>query len=396
VPFEQIGQSAVKRLCLQNRELIARGYPRRAANILGLLTAVVSDLHLGTRTGRDLLRRPAVRDALLAGVGGADRLVLLGDVLELRESPVADALAASEPFFRELDEAFAGREVVVVPGNHDYQLASSLLDERRLDGRKPLGLDERVPPPEHGPLGRIAGWMPRTELVLAYPGLWVREDVYAIHGHYMDVHGTVPTLERLALAVVEKVTGGLPAGRLTPTHYEAVQEPLYSLIYSLAQAPGTSRLVGSSVSVELWQRLSSDGGDAGGRAARLVAGGLLAGSVALLNRLGLGDFNPDLSGRELRDAGLRSMGESLRRLGVEAEHVIFGHTHRAGPFPRDTQGWEVAGTGTKLINSGSWIHEPAFVSGPDPKQSPYFPGVCVFVEDARSPRLERLLDALPA
>jgi predicted phosphodiesterase len=372
-----------------------------------VLTAVVSDLHLGTRTGRDLLRRPAAREALLAGVRGADRLVLLGDLVELRESPVADALGASEPFFRELDEAFAGREVVVVAGNHDYQLASSLLDERRLDGRRPLGLEERAPAPDHGPLGRIAGWMPRAELVLAYPGLWLRDDVYAIHGHYMDVHGTVPTLERLAIAVVERLTGGLPADGLTPTDYEAVQEPLYSLIYSLAQAPGTSRLVGSSVSVELWQRLSSDG-DGGSRASRLVAGGVLAGGVALLNRLGLGEFNPDLSGRELRRASLRAMGESLRRLGVEAEHVVFGHTHRAGPYPRDQAGphprdlagphdpgWEVEGTGTKLINSGSWIHEPAFVGGPDPKQSPYFPGVCVFVEDDGPPRLERLLDELP-
>jgi predicted phosphodiesterase len=358
-----------------------------------VLTAVVSDLHLGTRTGRDLLRTPAAREALLAGVAGADRLVLLGDVVELRESPVAEALEAGEPFFRELDEAFAGREVVVVPGNHDYQLASSLLDERRLDGRRPLGLEERGPVPDHGPLGRIAGWMPRAEVALAYPGLWLREDVYAIHGHYMDVHGTVPTLERLALAVVEKVTGGLPGDGLTPTDYEAIQEPLYSLIYSLAQAPGTSRLVGSSVSVELWQRLSSDG-DPASRASRLVAGGLVTGAVALLNRFGLGEFKADLSGRELREAGLRSMGESLRRLGVEAEHVIFGHTHRAGPFERD-RGWEVAGTGTKLINSGSWIHEPAFVGGPDPTESPYFPGVCVFVDKEGPPRLERLLDELP-
>jgi predicted phosphodiesterase len=358
-----------------------------------VLTAVVSDLHLGTRTGRDLLRRPPARQALLAGIASADRVVLLGDVVELRELPVGEALAAGEPFFRELDEAFAGREVVVVPGNHDYQLASSLLDARRLDGARPLGLEERAPVPDHGPLGRIAAWMPRAEVVLAYPGLWVRDDVYAIHGHYMDVHGTVPTLERLALAVVEKVIGGLPADGLTPSDYEAVQEPLYSLIYSLAQAPGTSRLVGSSVSVELWQRLSSDGAPAS-RASRLMAGGLLTGGVALLNRLRLGHFNADLSGRELRDAALRAMGESLRRLGVEAEHAIFGHTHRAGPFPHDS-GWEVAGTRTKLINSGSWIHEPAFVSGPDPRESPYFPGVCVLVEDDGPPRLERLLDELP-
>ena len=31
---------------------------------------------------------------------------------------------------------------------------------------------------------------------LAYPGVWLRPDVYATHGHYVDLHITVPSFER--------------------------------------------------------------------------------------------------------------------------------------------------------------------------------------------------------
>jgi len=45
-------------------------------------TLIVSDLHLGLRTGVDVLRRPAALARLLEALDGVDRLVLLGDALE--------------------------------------------------------------------------------------------------------------------------------------------------------------------------------------------------------------------------------------------------------------------------------------------------------------------------
>ncbi|HEX2105649.1 MAG TPA: hypothetical protein VHF51_18495, partial [Solirubrobacteraceae bacterium] len=72
-------------------------------------TLVVSDLHLGARTGVDLLRRPAARAALLERVDGADRLVLLGDTLELRHGPVREALAAARPVLEAVDRPGAKR-----------------------------------------------------------------------------------------------------------------------------------------------------------------------------------------------------------------------------------------------------------------------------------------------
>ena len=60
-------------------------------------TLVISDLHLGARTNVDVLRRPAAQQALLEALEGVDRLVVLGDLLELRHGPVYDALEAAGP-----------------------------------------------------------------------------------------------------------------------------------------------------------------------------------------------------------------------------------------------------------------------------------------------------------
>ena len=48
-------------------------------------TLLISDLHLGTRLEYDVLRRPATLERLLAALEGVDRLVLLGDIVELMD-----------------------------------------------------------------------------------------------------------------------------------------------------------------------------------------------------------------------------------------------------------------------------------------------------------------------
>ena len=58
-------------------------------------TAVVSDLHLGALRGTDLASVPAHRRRLLEALEGADRVVLLGDLIEERERPRGRAARAS-------------------------------------------------------------------------------------------------------------------------------------------------------------------------------------------------------------------------------------------------------------------------------------------------------------
>jgi hypothetical protein len=358
-------------------------------------TVVVSDVHLGTVTRRDILRDPGALATLADRVRGAEHVVLLGDALELREAPLRDVLADSEPFFRAFGEALGGARVTLVPGNHDHRLAAPLLEALGLGDDGALTAEHSEPAPATGPLARIAGWLGGAELRLAYPGLWLRPDVYATHGHWLDCHVAIPTLERLAVALTERVIA-LPArGPRTPGDYEAAVRPLYDLSYSLAQANhGGRRIYGGGRSAAAWQRLSgSDGRRRVG--ARVLAGLVIPGAVGVLNRAGLGPLTADLSGESLRRSGLRAMAAVASDLGVDAAHVIFGHTHRSGPWPvDDASEWELAGGG-RLVNAGSWMYEPAFL-GRAPAESPYWPGTVVVVEDGEPPRLERLLESLPA
>ncbi len=130
-------------------------------------------------------------------------------------------------------------------------------------------------------------------------------------------------------------------------------------------------------------------------AARALSG-LFPLAVLGLNRLGLGPVRADLGGPELRRSALRGMAEAVERLDVDARHVIFGHSHRAGPLPGDDAGeWRVP-AGALLHNGGSWMFETHFLGGPDPRASPYWPGGVTVVDEDGPPRLERLLDGVPA
>ena len=71
--------------------------------------------------------------------------------------------------------------------------------------------------------------------------------------------------------------------------------------------------------------------------------------------------------------------------------MIFGHTHCAGPLPGNDEGEWSTGTGVRLINSGSWVYEPAFL-GDDPASSPYRVGFAVAIDGDDPPRLLNLLD----
>jgi predicted phosphodiesterase len=350
-------------------------------------TVIVSDLHLGAASGRDLLRRPAVLAALVGALDGIEELVLLGDVLELRELPLQRVLAAARPALAEIGRSMAGGRITVVAGNHDHQLAASVVDAARAGGGA-LELETLGRPPagDHGVLGELARALAPAEVRVAYPGVWVRGDVYATHGHYLDAHNVVPSFERLASALVQRLTGRVPEGDATPDDYERALAPQYALAYALAQhAPGDGPLVRADRSARARERLAGDGPRPLG--ARLAAGVGVPAVVRALNAAGLGPLEADLSGVALREAALRAMRTVLDRLRIDAPHVVFGHTHRSGPHARD-EGWG------RLVNCGSWVHEPTFL-GARPLESPYFPGHCVLVGGSGPPELRRLVEELP-
>jgi hypothetical protein len=109
-----------------------------------------------------------------------------------------------------------------------------------------------------------------------------------------------------------------------------------------------------------------------------------------LNRAGIGPMAPDISAVTLRRAFLESIGEVVERLGVTARHVIYGHTHRGGPFERDSPAeWRAPG-GARLFNTASWVFDLNFI-GPGQVDNPYWPGTLVRVPEAGDPVVERVL-----
>jgi predicted phosphodiesterase len=369
-------------------------------------TLIISDLHLGSSSRSDLLRRPELRAALFEALSGVERLILLGDVLELRHGPLREAMSAARPFFGELGEAFGG-ELVITAGNHDHALVEPWLAARGAERDPgPLRAEQLMEPAAVSPaLARIAEWAAPARTSIAYPGLWVRPDVYATHGHYLDCHLTVPTLERLSVGVMSRLLGK-PASEFSGADdYEAMGAPVFAWRDVVARHTHPGAALNGMATVSAWRALGGGGeGSPGvarrsprGLAARLardlrrqaLVGGFPM-AVAALNKAGIGPLRANISGKELRRAGLAAMGEVAARLDLGDAHVVFGHTHRAGPFARDHQEEWRGPAGARLINSGSWTYASIFLDSDGPS-NPYWPGSAVLVGEQGPPELLRLL-----
>jgi UDP-2,3-diacylglucosamine pyrophosphatase LpxH len=372
-------------------------------------TLIVSDLHLGSSSRSDLLRRPELRASLLDALGGVDRLVLLGDVLELRHGPLREAMAAARPFFEDLGRTLGGeRELVLTSGNHDHALIEPWLAARGAESDPgPLLPEQLIEAAAASPaLARIAAWAAPARTLVAYPGFWVRPDVYATHGHYLDSHLTVPTLERLSVGAMSRLLGKPPSSFDGVDDYEAMGAPVFAWRDVVARNTHPGAALNGMATVSAWQALgggASGRGDGTGsgrrrrpvsRFARAARRHALVGAfplaVAALNRAGVGPLRATISRGELRRAGLAAMGEVADRMKLGDAYVVFGHTHRAGPMQGDApEEWRGPG-GARLVNSGSWTYASIFLDESGPA-NPYWPGTAVLVAEEGPPEILRLL-----
>jgi predicted phosphodiesterase len=328
-------------------------------------TLVVSDLHLGSAAGRDVLRGATAREALRAQARRADRLVLLGDTVELLEGQPRQALERALPILRELTAGVP--EVVLVAGNHDHQLVARWLRERRAAGR-PLRLAERVPRRASEALERVVGALGGGRVSVRYPGLWLAPGVYATHGHYVD-------------ALLVRGFPGAPGPGARPDDFERAPGP---------SAESVLRVLGAELPAPL--RMGTAAGAGALRRLALEA-------LPLVRRLpaveALGPVGATLFGHRLGVAGLTAAAGLVDRLGIRARHVLFGHVHRAGPLPDDDADGLWRHGRTRLWNTGSWVFDPFLLSGSASRHPhPYWPGTGVVLEDG-TPRTVRLLDDVP-
>lgn len=329
-------------------------------------TLVISDLHLGSRLGHDVLRRPAPLELLASAVDGVDRLVLLGDIVELMEGRRTRALQIAEPILRTLGARLgSGREVIVVPGNHDSPLVRGWLRTRRepLTVATPLALDATPA------LAQLTSWLAPARVRASYPGVWLSDRVWATHGHYLDRHLMPVSAFGIARGLIRRP----PTDTASPVEYERVRRP--SLTRATPLLPRPLAALFDDVAEVV-------------RAATMPRRELL--------NPGLAPLTSRLLGWQMRRASMPALARVVHRLGVDADWVVFGHVHRLGPLPGDALDfWHGPGGTPRLVNSGSWLYEPLLLHRARPPH-PYWPGGAVVIDDDAEPRAVGLLDGLGA
>jgi Calcineurin-like phosphoesterase len=335
-------------------------------------TLVVSDLHLGARLQRDVLRHPEALVALLDALDGVQRLVLLGDVVELLEGRPAEAMAAAEPVLRAVGARLGSeREAVLVPGNHDAALVRSW---SRAQGAS-LAIDAPVPLDATPLLARVTSWLAPASVRVHYPGVWLSERVWATHGHYLDRH----LLPEVAYGVARGLLGRLPRDGATPADYEQAGGPSITRLEALLThwLPRPLAVLWGDL-VEFLRAATMPG----------IPRRLLGHRIAPLTAM--------LLGAQARRASIPALGRVVHRLGVDADWVIFGHVHRCGPLAGDDpRRWRGPGGRPQLANTGSWVHEPLLVHRASPPH-PYWPGGAILLQDGRDPQAIGLLDQVDA
>jgi hypothetical protein len=257
------------------------------------------------------------------------------------------------------------REVIVVPGNHDAPLVRGWV--RSL--RDPLGVATPVPLHASAALARLSSALAPARVRASYPGVWLTDRVWATHGHYLDRH-LIPVS---AFGVPRRRNGRTPSDSATPSEYERARRP--SLTRATRVLPRPLAALVDDV-------------------AEVVRAATMPRREMLHRRLA--PVTSRLIGAQMRRASLPALARVVRRLGVDAEWVVFGHVHRLGPLPDDRLDFWCGPDGApRMLNAGSWLYEPLIVHRAKPPH-PYWPGGAVVIEDDGEPRAVGLLDALDA
>lgn len=319
-------------------------------------TLIISDLHLGAYAAHCVLQRPDALAKLVAQLAGFERLVILGDLIELGEDrPHEEVLAVAAPVLSALGAAVGTRvssgpegadtgtigEIIVLPGNHDRRLVGPWIKARGEE----LALDGEVPADATPVLAEVVRLLAQggARVSVRYPGLTLSERVFLHHGHYLDrvlaPEGPYGFWQRPAFP--------------RPFQYELGRIP--------QQKPTALKWVQRRLLHPKFARLTT----------------------AMLNW-------------QMRRHSLPALARVCEALDISAEYVVFGHVHRLGPLPGDRlRQWDhplsPGAQATRFINTGSWVEEAVLIGDRRPPH-PYWPGGAVIIEADGIPRPVELVD----
>ena len=314
-------------------------------------TLVISDLHLGQLGGISVLEMPRPLERLLETLQHFERLVLLGDVVELQEVHSSYSFPIAEPILRAVGAALGrDRTVVLLPGNHDH----GLIRDWSLAQGESLAREALVPNDASPLLAEVVSWLAPAHVEVRYPGIWLSPRIWASHGHYLN-HYLRPVSSYGLLHPSARLTR---SGARRPSDYEY-----------LPRSPARPH-IRDGLPPERWHD------------------GLLPRQIAplMLRVLSL----------QMRRHSIPAMANVAHALGVSAECVIFGHVHRRGPLHGEEESaWRPGGGSSRLLNTGCWRYEPAIMYGARPPH-PYWPGGAVTIDRHGSLRSVGLLDDLSA
>ena len=213
--------------------------------------AVISDTHFGDPLGTLVTSqhgRSSIGPAyapLARAIGAVDYLVLLGDIVDFSVSSYDEAYRAARVFFTQLQQDGLAREMIYIPGNHDYDVwhtvehqvnvinrlqqgqlprafkrsVPGVIDDRRKDDKFLLpdvvpSRSSHDPEPHYGDLffdditrvaahGHLLG--EKLTFNFAYPNLYLitdaGESLLLTHGHYFEAFWAVTSELAATLAL---------------------------------------------------------------------------------------------------------------------------------------------------------------------------------------------------
>jgi hypothetical protein len=324
-----------------------------------------------------VLSRPAALDALLGAIEGCERLVLLGDTIELPEPGDSGAFAVADPILRAIG-ATVGRagEIVLVPGNHDDGLIREWLRARADD----LAVDSPVPATATSALAHTVACLAPARVSVRYPGVWLNDAIWATHGHYLDHH--LFPIGAYGIARRWRARGAGPTW--TPLDYERALVADRARLEVRLPGPLAELFEDLSELARAWTMPRRQPRRSRLHPSRLVNRLLSPRHAPLTAKM--------LSG-QMRRFSIPALVTVVEHLGIDADWVLFGHVHRLGPLQGDDpEQWAAQGGRPRIANSGSWLYEPLLVHRASPPH-PYWPGGAIVLEDGQEPRPIGLLDS---